>query len=89
MVKSDFGEQVEPECVAHNGDHGDRLHNVYPLLYNACVHEAAERYCASGAFLFGRAGWPEASAFRCSGVAIPSRIGRAWPPQFGEASAGD
>jgi alpha-D-xyloside xylohydrolase len=57
MVKSDFGEQVEPECVAHNGDHGDRLHNVYPLLYNACVHEAAELYCTSGAFLFGRAGW--------------------------------
>ncbi|MFO1149245.1 MAG: alpha-xylosidase [Alsobacter sp.] len=57
MVKSDFGEQVEPDCLAHNGDTGDRLRNVYPLLYNRCVHEAAVLHCPSGAFLFGRAGW--------------------------------
>jgi alpha-D-xyloside xylohydrolase len=57
MIKSDFGEQIEPECIAFNGDTGDRLHNIYPLLYNQCVYEAAELYCPSGAFLFGRAGW--------------------------------
>ncbi|MCP8937707.1 hypothetical protein NK718_04210 [Alsobacter sp. SYSU M60028] len=57
MIKSDFGEQVDPDCVAANGDSGERLRNVYPLLYNACVDEAARLYCPTGAFLFGRAGW--------------------------------
>ena len=57
MIKPDFGEQVEEHCVAHNGDSGQRLHNVYPLLYNRCVYEAAERFCASGAFLFSRSAW--------------------------------
>lgn len=57
MIKSDFGEQVEDDCLAHNGDTGARLRNVYPLLYNACVHEAATLYCPSGAYLLGRATW--------------------------------
>ena len=57
MVKSDFGEQVEADCIAHNGDAGRRLHNAYPLLYNKCVHEAGQLYARDGAFLFGRAGW--------------------------------
>ena len=57
MIKPDFGEQIEDDCLAHNGDEGRRLHNVYPLLYNRCVHEAAERYCPSGAFLFSRSAW--------------------------------
>ncbi len=57
MIKADFGEQVEEDCLAHNGDTGARLRNVYPLLYNKCVYEAAELYCQSGALLFGRAGW--------------------------------
>jgi alpha-D-xyloside xylohydrolase len=57
MIKPDFGEQIEAECLAHNGDAGRRLHNVYPLLYNRCVHEAAQLYCSSGAFLFSRAAW--------------------------------
>jgi alpha-D-xyloside xylohydrolase len=57
MIKADFGEQIEPEMIAHNGDTGHRLHNVYSLLYNRCVYEAAELYCHSGAFLFTRASW--------------------------------
>lgn len=57
MIKSDFGEQVEPECRAFNGDTGHRLHNVYPLLYNRCVYEASELYSAEGACLLARAGW--------------------------------
>ncbi len=40
VIKSDFGEQVEDDMVAANGDTGRRLHNVYPLLYNRCVYEA-------------------------------------------------
>jgi alpha-D-xyloside xylohydrolase len=44
VIKTDFGEQVEDDMVAHNGDSGRRLHNVYPLLYNQCVWEATQRY---------------------------------------------
>ena len=44
VVKTDFGEQVEDDMVAYNGDSGRRLHNVYPLLYNQCVWNATQRY---------------------------------------------
>jgi alpha-D-xyloside xylohydrolase len=57
MIKADFGEQVEPFAVASDGTQGEALHNVYALLYNRCVYEAATRYCPSGAFLFSRAAW--------------------------------
>lgn len=57
MIKADFGEQIETDMIAHNGERGNTLHNVYSLLYNRCVYEAAERYCQSGAFLFSRASW--------------------------------
>jgi alpha-D-xyloside xylohydrolase len=57
MIKPDFGEQVEPNCIAHNGATGHELHNVYALLYNRCVYEAAQRYAKNGPFLFTRATW--------------------------------
>lgn len=44
VIKSDFGEQVEDDMVAANGDTGRRLHNVYSLLYNRCVYDATKRY---------------------------------------------
>ena len=47
VIKSDFGEQIEDDMVAHNGDSGARLHNAYPLLYNRCVFEATRRYSLS------------------------------------------
>jgi len=57
MIKPDFGEQIEPYMVASDGAQGDALHNVYALLYNRCVYEAASRYSKGGAFLFSRAAW--------------------------------
>lgn len=63
MIKSDFGEQVEPDCVAHNGDTGERLHNVYPLLYNRCVYEASEMYAENGPCLLARAGWASSQRY--------------------------
>jgi alpha-D-xyloside xylohydrolase len=57
MIKADFGEQVEADCVASNGETGHALHNVYALLYNRCVYEGAERYSKDGGFLFSRDGW--------------------------------
>lgn len=57
MIKADFGEQIEEHMVASDGSSGDALHNIYALLYNRCVYEAAERYSRNGPFLFSRAGW--------------------------------
>lgn len=58
MIKADFGEQIEdPNMIAHNDETGMALHNVYSLLYNRCVYEAAEKYCKSGPFLFSRSAW--------------------------------
>jgi alpha-D-xyloside xylohydrolase len=58
MIKADFGEQVEDDnMLAFNGASGDELHNVYSLLYNRCVYEAAEQYSQNGPFLFSRSAW--------------------------------
>lgn len=57
MIKADFGEQVDVHMRASDGSEGDELHNVYALLYNRCVYEAALLYCRSGACLFSRAAW--------------------------------
>jgi len=57
MIKADFGEQIETDMLAYNGDSGDVLHNSYTLLYNRCVYEAAQMYCKSGPFLFSRSSW--------------------------------
>lgn len=63
MIKADFGEQVLDDMVAHNGETGRQLHNVYAYLYNKCVYEAAELYCPSGPFLFSRASWTGCQRF--------------------------
>jgi len=58
MIKADFGAQVEDDnMLAYHGDSGLRLHNIYSLLYNRCVYQAAEAYCQSGPFLFSRSAW--------------------------------
>ena len=44
VIKSDFGEHVPDDAVAHNGDWGRRIHNVYPLLYNRCIFEATAKF---------------------------------------------
>ncbi|MEZ5647529.1 MAG: glycoside hydrolase family 31 protein [Alphaproteobacteria bacterium] len=56
VMKTDFGEQVPDDAVAHNGDTGERLHNVYPLLYNACVFEAMAKH-GKEPIVWGRDGW--------------------------------
>lgn len=55
VMKADYGEAVPEDVVGFNGDQGERLHNVYALLYNRCVYEAAELY-ADG-LVWSRAGW--------------------------------
>jgi alpha-D-xyloside xylohydrolase len=60
VIKSDFGEQVPDGAVASNGDHGRRLHNVYPLLYNRCIFEATARFAPrenGPPMVWSRAAW--------------------------------
>lgn len=58
MIKADFGEQIEdPHMLAYNGERGMALHNVYTLLYNRCVYEAASKFSKTGPFLFSRSAW--------------------------------
>lgn len=58
MIKADFGEQLEDDnMLSFSGDSGIRLHNVYSMLYNRCVYEAAAKYCKTGPFLFSRSAW--------------------------------
>jgi len=37
VFKTDFGEGVPAAAVSHGGMTGDKLHNLYPLLYNDAV----------------------------------------------------
>lgn len=57
MIKPDFGEQIGDDIIAHNGETGRALHNVYALLYNRCVYEAAQAFSKNGPFLFSRSSW--------------------------------
>lgn len=57
VMKTDYGEAVPSHVVAHNGDSGQRLHNVYTLLYNRCVFEAFDRYGDGAPMVWGRSGW--------------------------------
>lgn len=56
-IKSDFGEQVPQDALAHNGDTGLRVHNVNAHLYNRCVYEASREAYGDQACVWGRAGW--------------------------------
>lgn len=56
-MKTDYGESIPEDVVASNGESGEMLHNIYPLLYNKCVYESAQRYNKEGALVWGRSGW--------------------------------
>lgn len=56
-IKADFAEQVLDDMVASNGDDGARLHNIYALLYNRCVYEAARAHFGDQALVWSRSGW--------------------------------
>ena len=62
VIKTDFGEQVPADCVAHATASRDQLHNVYPLLYHRCVFEATARARGQG-LVFARAGWAGSQRF--------------------------
>jgi alpha-D-xyloside xylohydrolase len=60
VVTTDGGELVPEDATAANGDGGERLHNVYPLLYARCAFEAATKFRPAAdalPLIVSRAGW--------------------------------
>ncbi|GLP64560.1 hypothetical protein TUSST3_11800 [Streptomyces sp. TUS-ST3] len=56
VLKTDFGEAVPAAAVAYDGMTGDRLHNLYPLLYNDLV-AGVTREVAGHGLTWGRSTW--------------------------------
>ncbi len=54
VYKTDFGEGVPADAVAYNGMTGERLHNLYPLLFNDLVAEVTEEITGRSGLVWGR-----------------------------------
>lgn len=54
VIKTDFGEAVPEDGVYYDGTPGNRMHNLYPLLYNRAAYEAAKEINGEG-IVWGRA----------------------------------
>ena len=54
VFKTDFGEGVPADAVAHNGMSGDELHNLYTLLYNDLVAEVSAAETGRAGLVWGR-----------------------------------
>lgn len=60
VIKTDGGDDVPADAIAFNGDTGQRLSNVYPLLYGRCVFDAAEKFAPpeqAPPLIWSSAGW--------------------------------
>ncbi|MDR7507468.1 MAG: glycoside hydrolase family 31 protein [Armatimonadota bacterium] len=56
VFKTDYGEEVPEDAIAHDGTPGALLHNVYPLLYTRTVFEATAEVSAQP-LVWARSGW--------------------------------
>ena len=79
VMKTDYGESIPEDVVAHNGDTGKRLHNVYSLLYNQCVYEATGNHSSDGGDGLGTGRLGRQPA-------IPNAMGRRSPDRLGGSS---
>ena len=63
--KTDFGERIPTEGVVfHDGSDPVGMHNLYPILYNQCVHQALEEAHGAGqAVLFARSTYASGQRF--------------------------
>jgi len=57
VFKTDFGESVPADAVAYNGMTGERLHNLYPLLYNDAVSQVTAEETGRAGIVWGRASY--------------------------------
>ena len=56
VFKSDYGEAAPADAVYSNGEEGEKMHNLYPLLYQSTVYEAVEEVYGVG-LVWGRSGY--------------------------------
>lgn len=99
VMKTDYGEAVPEHVIAHNGDSGRRLHNIYTQLYNRCVYEAAQKYSADEPMVWGRSAWAGGQRYPVhwggdpqadwGGLAASIRGGQAWGMSGGPFYAHD
>jgi alpha-D-xyloside xylohydrolase len=54
VFKTDFGEGVPADAVAHNGMTGEKLHNLYPLLCNDAVAKVTAEETGRAGMVWGR-----------------------------------
>lgn len=54
VFKTDFGEGVPADAVAHNGMTGEQLHNLYPLLYHDAVSEVTAEETGRNGLVWAR-----------------------------------
>ena len=54
--KPDYGEAVPPDAMFSDGRTGEKVHNLYPLLYNKAVYEVMREEHGE-AMLFSRSGY--------------------------------
>jgi len=57
VFKTDFGEGIPVGVVAHNGMTGERLHNLYPLLYNDLVSEVTAEETGRAGLVWARSSY--------------------------------
>lgn len=59
----DFGEYVQGNWTAHDGQKADSLHNAFPVLYNKAAHDALEQMKPGDWFYFSRSGYTGSQAY--------------------------
>lgn len=53
----DFGEYVQPDWVASDGESGLELHDRFPVLYDKAAHDALEQLAPGDWYYFSRSGY--------------------------------
>lgn len=56
VFKTDFGEAIPDDCIAHDGTTGKEMHNRIAELYNSCVFEVTKQETGNG-FVWARTAW--------------------------------
>jgi alpha-glucosidase (family GH31 glycosyl hydrolase) len=59
----DFGEYVQGNWTAHDGETGVSLHNAFPVLYDQAAHDALEQVRPGDWYYFSRSGYTGAQQY--------------------------
>ena len=70
VIEADGGDGVPADAIAFNGDAGERLSNVYPLLYSRCIFDAADKFAPKDQappLIWSGAGWSGSQRYPVQG----------------------